>query len=53
MKNMTKAEMIDFIETTGMIIDFDRNFLMRKLKKDIIRYYNMSIEYMNKKEQRG
>ena len=53
MKNMTKTEMIDFIETTGMIIDFDRNFLMKKSKTDIIRYYNMAVEFANKKEQRG
>lgn len=38
---MTKKEMIDYIEKTGRVIDFDRNYLMRKLKKEIEWLYNV------------
>jgi hypothetical protein len=37
---MTKKEMIDYIEKTGRVIDFDRNYLMRKLRKEIEELYN-------------
>ena len=38
---MTKKEMIDYIEKTGRVIDFDRNYLMKKLKKEIEWLYNV------------
>ena len=37
---MTKKEMIDYIEKTGRVVDFDRNYLMRKLRKEIEELYN-------------
>ena len=36
---MTKKEMVDYIEKTGLVINFDRNYLMRKLKPDLERLY--------------
>lgn len=45
---MTKKEMLDFIETTGMVIDFDRNCLMRKSKKDIQRLYELALKFKEK-----
>jgi hypothetical protein len=36
---MTKKAMVDFIETTNRVIDFDRNFLMRKTKKELEELY--------------
>lgn len=29
---MTKKEILDYIEKTKLVIDFDRNYLMRKSK---------------------
>lgn len=42
---MTKTEMLNFIETTGMVIDFDRKYLMRKSKKYITDLYETAIAY--------
>ena len=36
---MTKKEMVDYIEKTGLVINFDRKYQMRKLKPDLIRLY--------------
>jgi xylulokinase len=42
-------EMLDFIETTGMIIDFDRNYLMRNRdKKHIQRLYELALKFKEK-----
>ena len=46
---MTKKEMLDFIESTGMIIDFDRNYLMRKDKKYIRCLYELALKFREKK----
>ena len=45
---MTTTEMLSFIEKTGMIIDFDRNYLMRKAKDRIIDLYNRAVVYAGK-----
>lgn len=45
---MTKTEMLDFIEKTGMIIDFDRNYLMKKTKARIVVLYNRAVVYAGK-----
>lgn len=42
---MTKAKMLDFIEKTGMVIDFDRKYLMRRSKEYIEDLYNRAINY--------
>lgn len=45
-KKLTKSAMLDYIEKTGMIINFDRQYLMRtRLKEDIERYYEQAQEY--------
>ena len=36
---MTKKEMVDYIEKTGLVIDFDRKYLMRKLKPQLESLY--------------
>lgn len=40
-KTMTKAQMITAIEMTGKVIDFDRNYLMRKNKAYLERLLKM------------
>lgn len=37
---MTKKAMIDYIETTNLVLDFDRKYLMRQPKLYIERLYN-------------
>ena len=49
-KKMTKSEMLDFIEKTGMIIDFNRNFLMQKSKDKIQDYYERAKIYESNKK---
>lgn len=50
---MTKKAMLDYIENTGMVINFNRNRLMSK-SKDYVEYlYNMAVEYGKKKKIRG
>lgn len=45
---MTKEKMLDFIEKTGMVVDFDRKYLMRKSKESIERLYDMAIIYVQR-----
>ena len=42
---LTKIKMLDFIEKSNMIIDFDRNYLMRKSKDYIQKLYNAAVHY--------
>lgn len=42
---MTKAKMVKFIEETGLVVDFDRNYLMRMLKSDLTRLYEHCKKY--------
>ena len=37
---MTKTALIDAIEKSGLIVDFDRNYLMRKNKSYLTDLYN-------------
>ena len=46
---MTKTKMLDFIESTGMVIDFDRKYLMRKSKDYIQGLYNAAIAFAARK----
>ena len=48
-KKMTKTKMLNFIESTGMVIDFDRKYLMRKSKEYIQGLYNAAIDFATKK----
>lgn len=45
---MTKERMLDFIEQTGMVIDFDRKYLMRHSKSYIIGLYDAAKAYSAK-----
>ena len=42
---MTKAKMLNFIEKTGVVVNFNRKYLMRWDKKYIKRLYDMAIIY--------
>ena len=46
---MTKAKMIDFIESTGMVINFDRKYLMHQSKSYIQGLYDAAIVFSARK----
>ena len=46
---MTKGKMLDFIEKTGMVIDFDRKYLMRRDKDYIKGLYDSAVMYQARK----
>ena len=43
---MTKAEMLETIEKSNIVVDFDYNYLMHKSKKYIISLYERAIVFM-------
>jgi hypothetical protein len=45
---MTKKEMLDFIEKTGMVINFDYNYLMRHSKAYIETLYIQAVKFSKK-----
>ena len=45
---MTKAMMIDVIEKSGMVVDFDRKYLMKKDKQYLERLYNHCVKFIEK-----
>lgn len=45
---MTKIEMLNFIEKTEMVLDFDRKYLMRRSKDYIIHLYEKAIQFAEK-----
>ena len=47
---MTKTAMINYIEETGCVVDFDRKYLMRKSREYIVRLYEHAKAYAAKKE---
>lgn len=46
---MTKKTMIDYIETTNLVVDFDRHYLMKQSKSYIERIYNHCKKVMENK----
>lgn len=42
---LTKAQMLDYIESTGMVIDFDRNYLLRRTRTYIVELYSRANMY--------
>ena len=44
-KIMTKTEMLNFIEASGMVVNFDRKYLMRKSKDYIAGMYDSAVLY--------
>ena len=49
-KAMTKTKMLDFIEKSGVVIDFDRKYLMRKSKDYIQGLYDAAVQYAARKK---
>lgn len=45
---MTKKEMIDVIEKSGMVINFSRSYFMGLLKSKVEKFYNDAVAYMNR-----
>lgn len=43
---MTKAEMLEAIEKSNIVVDFDYNYLMRKSKEYIVNLYKRAIIFM-------
>lgn len=48
-RKMTKTEMINFIESTGMVVNFDRKYFARLPKESVKRMYDMAVAYAAKK----
>lgn len=44
-KKITKKAMIDYIEDSGMVVNFSRSYFNHKLKSEVERFYNMAINY--------
>lgn len=47
---MTKKEMLNYIKTTKLVLDFDRNYLMKQSKAYIERLYNHCKEVMENRK---
>ena len=45
---MTKTEKINFIESTGMVLNFDRKYFARLPKESVKRMYDMAVAYATK-----
>lgn len=50
---MTKKEMLQYIEKSGMVIDFSYNYLYRRDKNYINNLYNRAIKYNKKNNKDG
>lgn len=46
---MTKKEMLDFIEKTGLITDLDKKYLMIKSERYIKGMYDVAVIYAQRK----
>jgi hypothetical protein len=46
---MTKAKMIEYIEKSQMVINFNKSHFMNRPKKYVERFYEMAINYNNNK----
>ena len=44
---LTKKMMVDEIEKSGLVIDFDRKYLLRKSKDYLYRLYLHCVNYKN------
>lgn len=42
---MTKAQMINYIEKSGMMVNFSRSYLEKRLKSEVERLYIMAVKY--------
>ena len=46
---MTKKEMINYIEKSGMVIDFSRSYFEKMLKEKVEYFYNLAVKYVANK----
>lgn len=46
---MTKKAMIDYIEQSGMVLNFSRSYFNHMLKEGVERLYNSAVEYNGRK----
>ena len=47
---MTKKEMIDYIETSGMVINFSRSYFNKMLRERVEEFYIQAVRFCNKWE---
>lgn len=47
-KTMTKVQMVNVIEESGMVINFSRSYFMGLLKSKVERFYNDALAFMAK-----
>ena len=47
---MTKKEMIDYIETSGMVINFSRSYFNKMLRERVEEFYDQAVRFCNKWE---
>ena len=47
---MTKKEMIDYIEASGMVINFSRSYFNKMLRARVEEFYNDAVRFCNKWE---
>lgn len=47
---MTKNEMINFIETSKAVINFDRKYFERLTKSSVKRIYDVAVAYKTNKD---
>ena len=45
---MTKKEMIDYIETSGMVINFSRSYFNKMLRERVEEFYIQAVRFCNK-----
>ena len=45
---MTKKEMIDYIEASGMVINFSRSYFNKMLRARVEEFYNDAVRFCNK-----
>lgn len=45
---MTKKEMIDYIEESGMVINFSRSYFNKMLRERVEELYTKAVRYCNR-----
>ena len=45
---MTQKEMIDYIEASGMVINFSRSYFNKMLRARVEEFYNDAVRFCNK-----
>ena len=45
---MTKKEMIDYIEASGMIINFSRNYFNKMTRDRVEEFYTKAVRFCNR-----